>query len=149
MAPSLDEIFAMADWLAVQRAAGWKATRDPEDPDRVVLDISARDGEHYRVLFLCDEYPRRSPSVAFVNNEGSKMDPRAWPRGDQEFLKEVKPPPNSFLCMPLTREGLAHHAEWARTAVGAWNPEVHTIMDLFNRVRRLLHGDHYLGRGGA
>lgn len=145
---SLDQFFAARDWTAVEAANGWTVTRDAGDSARVILELSARDCERYRVLFLCDGYPAAPPSVAFVNAEGAKSDPRAWPRGDQEFHQEVKQPPNSFLCMPLTREGLAHHPDWAsNVAALSWKSGVHTLMDLFNRIQRLLGGPHYLGRG--
>ena len=145
---SLDEFFATRDWSALQAATGWSVVRaGGDDQTKVFLTVVAKDGERYRVFFLCDGYPNQAPSVAFVNDDGSKLDPRAWPRGDGEFFNEVKPPPNAFLCMPLTREGLAHHPDWARGAVGAWNPTVHSLMDLFNRIQRLLNGDHYQGRG--
>jgi hypothetical protein len=147
MPQSLDEFFAGRDWPALEAAAGWTVTRDPQDNVRIVLVVSARDGESYRVLFLCDGYPDVAPSVAFVNEHGSKADPSAWPRGSGAFFDEVKPPPSSFLCMPLTREGLHHHPDWARSAAGAWNPDAHTLMDLFNRMQRLLNSDQYEGRG--
>lgn len=145
---SLDEFFAARDWAAIEAVNGWKVTRDAEDGARVILELNARDGERYRVLFVCDGYPGAAPSVAFVSVEGSKADPRAWPRGDQDFHQEVKQPPASFLCMPLTREGLAHHPDWATNAAARpWKSGVHTLMDLFNRMQRLLGGPHYLGRG--
>lgn len=148
MMVSLDEFFAARDWTAIEAANGWKVTRDADDGARVILELSARDGERYRVLFVCDGYPDAAPSVAFVNVEGSKSDPRAWPRGDQDFHQEVKQPPNSFLCMPLTREGLVHHPDWAtNSAARSWNGGSHTLMDLFNRTQRLLGEHHYLGRG--
>lgn len=147
MAQALDDFFASRDWPALQEIAGWRVERDAKDTERVVLTVPARDGELYRILLLCDGYDGVAPSVAFINEHGSKSDARAWPRGDAEFFKEVKPPPSSFICMPLTREGLQHHTDWIKSEVGAWKPGVHTLMDLFNRLKRLLNSDHYLGRG--
>lgn len=147
MAETLEEFFVARDWGAIEDANRWIVTRDARDGARVTLELSACDGERYRVLFLCDGYPAVAPSVAFVNEAGSKADRHAWPRGDPEFHREVKLPPASFLCMPLTREGLAHHADWATKAgVDAWKGDTHTLMDLFNRVHRLLTGPHYVGR---
>lgn len=148
MALSLDEFFAAHDWAALEGATGWSVVRDENDKERVLLSLKASDGEAYQVLFLCDGYPQRAPSVAFVNAAGSKSDPRAWPRGDNEFFQEVKPPPNSFVCMPLTREGIAHHADWLTSETSdVWNPERHTLVSLFNRMHRLLNGPYYQGRG--
>ena len=147
MARALDEFFSSRDWPTLQEIAGWRVERDAEDTERVVLSLPARDGELYRILLLCDGYDSVAPSVAFIDEQGSKGDARAWPRGDAEFFNEVKPPPNSFLCMPLTREGLQHHPDWSASDANAWKPGVHTLMDLFNHLKRLLNGDHYLGRG--
>jgi hypothetical protein len=148
MSSELDKFFACHDWAVIEATTGWKVTRDEQDAERVLLDLVARDGERYLVLFLCDGYPKLAPSVAFVSVEGSKADPKAWPHGDNVFLEEIKPPSSCFICMPLTREGLRHHPDWATSQVGAWNPSVHTLIDLFNRMQRLLSSDHYLGRGG-
>lgn len=147
MRQSLDDFFSTRDWPSIESATGWLVVRDPDDAARVFLTLTARDGQSFRVLFLCDRYPDLAPSVAFVNADGSKSDPVAWPCGDSIFLEEVKPPPASFLCMPLTREGLAHHPDWATSGTGAWNPDVHSLIDLFNRMQRLLGGDSYQGRG--
>lgn len=148
MAESLDALFAGRDWPAILAATGWSVARDEQDSVRVVLDLRARDRQPYRVLFLCDGYPSMAPSVAFINAAGSKADPAAWPRGDAAFLEEVKPPPNSFLCMPLTREGLAHHPDWAGSPTAQpWSADLHSLMDLFNHIQRLLNSEHYQGRG--
>ena len=149
MSQSLDEFFATRDLAALQGGTGWSVSRDERDPARVVLSVAARDGQVYRALFLCNGYPLLAPSMSFVNDDGSKLDARAWPHGDADFLGEVKPPPNAFVCVPLTREGLQHHPEWATSGAKVWNPEVHTLMDLFNYTQRLLNSGHYLGRGGA
>jgi hypothetical protein len=145
---ALDAFFATHDWPKILTATGWGVQRDPEDPARIFFETKARDGESYRLLFLCDSYPTTAPSVAFVNAAGSKSDPLAWPRGDGTFFEEVKPPPNSFLCMPLTREGLAHHPDWLLSPTARpWRADAHTLMDLFNHVQRLLNSEHYQGRG--
>lgn len=148
MRESLDEFFARQDWPRIEASAGWVVRRDPDDPERLILTVRATDEERYHLLCLCDGYAKRPPSVAFVNGEGSKDDATAWPTGDSEFLSEVKPPPSCFLCMPLTREGLQHHPDWAAKGI-AWDPERHTLLDVFNRVQRLLVGPNYRGRGGA
>jgi hypothetical protein len=145
----LDQFFAARDWGAICSATGWSLERPKDDAELVYLSLTARDDERYRVLFQCDHYPKLAPSVAFVDAEGSKLAPKAWPHGDDEFFQEIKPPPNAFLCMPLTREGLAHHGEWASAGVAIWNPLTHTLADLFNRMHRLVNGPHYLRRGGA
>lgn len=147
MVQTLNEFFTSRDWAQLQAATGWKVSRDPDDVERVFLVLPARDGEVYRVLCLCDGYPQTPPSVSFVDEKDSKTTRSAWPRGNAEFDREVKPPPNCFLCMPLTREGLAHHQEWkTNPAADAWNPTRHSLMDIFNRVHRILNGTDYLGR---
>jgi hypothetical protein len=150
MSQSLDECFAARDWGEVERVQGWSVKREGIERNLVFFGVSARDGQRYRVLFGCDSYPQLAPNAAFVDDEGSKTDAKAWPTGTAEFLGVVKPPPNCFLCMPLTREGLLHHPEWLKDpALGAWNPEKHTLLDLFNYVHRLLNSDEYTGRGRA
>ena len=145
---ALDAFFASRDWPRIIAVTGWLVTRDEADRARVQLGVQARDGDVYRVLFLCDGYPSVAPSVAFINEAGSKADPASWPWGDATFLQEVKPPPNSFLCMPLTREGLAHHPDWARSPEAQpWRGDVHSLMDLFNHIQRLLNSEHYCRRG--
>jgi hypothetical protein len=50
--------------------------------------------------------------------------------------------------MPLTREGLQHHGEWKTNPdADAWNGEQHTLLDIFNRLKRLLNSQNYFGRG--
>lgn len=145
---ALDAFFGSRDWRTIGAATGWEVARDEADPARVVLRLQARDKEVYRVLFVCDGYPSLAPSVAFINEVGSKADPASWPWGDATFFEEVKPPPHSFLCMPLTREGLAHHPDWERSPdAQPWRGDVHSLMDLFNRVQRLLNSEHYHRRG--
>lgn len=149
MAQSLDEFFSSRDWTALESLWGWSVSRDELDGSVVFLALKARDGEPYRVRLICDGYPSSPPSVAFVNAAGAKEDDTAWPRGSNELDQEVKPPPSCFLCMPLTREGLAHHPNW-RTEFPdqVWDGNKHTLLDIFNRIQRLLHASYYTGRRG-
>ena len=140
----LDQFWLSQDWMKLERLNGWKLKKDG---DRVILDLHARDKELYTVLLSCENYPAEAPSVVFVNSEGSRLDPRAWPRGTASFMDIVKPPQNCFLCMELTREGLQHHPDW-RTQEKAWHKDRHTLMDLLNFLQRLLNGADYEGRGG-
>jgi hypothetical protein len=151
MVQTLDEFFASNDWDMLEAATGWKVVRDAKNPQLVRLYLEAKkDGDKYIVLFVCDGYPTTAPGAAFINEEGSKADAKAWPTGTPEFLSEVKPPPNSFFCMPWTREGLTHHKEWrTNAAVDPWNGDRHTLMDLFNRMQRILNGPYYTGRGSS
>jgi hypothetical protein len=150
MAQSLDEFFAARNWPALEALRGWSVARDENDRDIVYLRLKARDAEAYRVRCVCDGYPATPPSVAFVNDEGRKDDHAAWPKGTGELDQEVKPPDACFLCMPLTREGLAHHGEeWRKTFPDqCWNGDKHTLLDIFNRVHRILHATFYTGRRG-
>lgn len=149
MSQTLDEFFAARDWNVIEAATGWKVVRDGANPHLVRLHLSAKDGQAYIVLFVNDGYSQAAPSVAFINDEGSKVDPKAWPTGTKEFLDEVKPPPHAWLCMPWTREGLAAHAvDWSRNAAtDCWDGDRHTLMDLFNRMQRMLNGPYYTRRG--
>jgi hypothetical protein len=149
MAQSLDELFATRDWPALEALRGWFVARDEKDRDIVYLRLTARDNEAYRVRCVCDGYPAAPPSVAFVNDEGRKDDHTAWPKGLGELDQEVKPPDACFLCMPLTREGLAHHPEWRTNCRDqAWDGDRHTLLDIFTRGHRILHADFYTGRRG-
>ena len=142
---TLDEFMAAHHWEALKAVNGWRVRRDG---DRVEFELTARDGEAYIVRLLCDAYPRLAPSVVFVDAEGSPSTPRAWPKGNGRFFEVVKPPPNCFLCMPLTREGLAHHPNWlADPASKPWDAEQSTLMGVFNYLQRLLSGGDYAGRG--
>ncbi len=145
MATPLDDFFQKHDWELLRKINGWAVDRREE---LVFLELSARDNARYRVKFVCDDYPMKAPTTAFVNGENSQQDPTAWPKGNQAFHEVVKPPPDCFLCMPLTREGLQHHGDWiTNTGVDSWNANKHTLMDLFNYLQRLLNSDDYLRRG--
>jgi hypothetical protein len=139
---ALDEFFGRHDWDLLHRTNGWKVSRDG---DLVLLVLRARDGEVYRVSFVCDGYPDKAPSAFFVNAAGSQDEKAAWPKGTDEFMGSVKPPPASFICMPLTREGLGHHNDWYGKP-GAWDSKK-SLLDLFNYFGRLLGSSGYLGRG--
>lgn len=146
----LDELFAAHDWDVVYRLSGWRIERDRDDAAIVRASLRARDGEEYHLQLLCDDYPERPPSVTFVNEEGWASDVRAWPSGTPAFHVFVKPPPVSFLCLPLTREGLSYHRAWTRDpSVDAWDPRRHHLLDVLARVQLLLDGPEYLGRGAA
>lgn len=142
MSTPLDDFWAAHDWVALERVNGWVVSREGE---RVRLSVLARDGERYLVQLGCDGYPATAPSTVFINEAGSARDKRAWPVGTGKFHEVVKVPDNCFLCMPLTREGLAHHPDW-KGQPGAWN-ERSSLLDLFNYLRRLLNGPDYAGRG--
>ncbi len=142
---TLAEFLAAHPWDALEVANGWRVRRDG---DRVEFDLTARDGEPYTARLLCDDYPRRAPSVVFVDAQGSPSTPKAWPKGNGRFLEVLKPPPHCFICMPLTREGLAHHTNWLSDhTMNPWNAERSTLMDVFNYLQRLLSGPDYTGRG--
>src|SRR2546430_3030572 len=98
MSNTLDDFFAKQDWTLLEEVNGWAVARSNDNNNVVHLRVSARDGERYIVRYECVGYPEESPSVVFVNESGSKMDPSAWPAGDAEFDQIVKPPPNCFLC---------------------------------------------------
>lgn len=142
MPHTLDDFFKTQDLELLRRVNGWDVRRSG---DLVYLTLAARDGEQYTARFLCNDYSQQAPSVLFVNAEGSGTDPCAWPKGNDNFHGVVKPPPNCFLCMPLTREGLQHHGQW-RGAAHAWHPE-RSLLDLFNYLSRLLDSPDYQGRG--
>lgn len=142
----LGEFLAKHDWVTLRRIRGWQVERDIENQDIVRQTLPARDDQLYVVRYVCDGYPGAAPGVKFISESGSESDRSAWPDGDSEFQQVVKLPPSSFLCTDLTREGLAHHPEWAKRP-SAWGGSPHTLMELFNYVQRLLKSDHYLQRG--
>mgnify|MGYP001568958459 CR=1 FL=1 len=145
MSSQLDDFFNSHDLDFLHRINGWVVEAKGE---AVLLELGARDGERYKVMFICDNYPTEAPKSLFVNDEGSSNEQKAWPKGNQQFYEIVKLPPNSFLCMPLTREGLQHHQDWkSNPSVNSWNSNRHTLMDLFNFIQRLLNSDNYTGRG--
>jgi hypothetical protein len=147
---NLDEFLDAHDWSALGRERGWMLERDGSDPDVIRLRLSARDGEQYILLCECDGYPDTPPSVAFVNEDGWASDVRAWPTGNDAFIGAVKPPQAGFLCIPLTRECIAYHPDFLRNdAVGGWNPEKHTLMDVFAAVQALLESGDYEGRAST
>lgn len=135
----LDKFWLAQNWEKLEKVNRWKVSRDG---DRVIFELFAKDGEQYRVLLVCDNYPQQAPSVVFINNEGSKLDPKAWPKGKLLLAEIVKPPTNCFLCMELTREGLTHHAEW-KSQEKSWHGERNTLLDIFNFLQRLLNSDSY------
>ena len=136
---SLDKYWAAQDWAAKERLGGWKVERRGDD---VFLALQApSDGERYRVRIRCDGYPERPPSVKFVDDAGSENVPRAWPKGGAI----IKPPSECFLCTDLTREGIAHHKDWASNPK-AWR-NTKTVLDVINMLVELLRGGEYHGRG--
>jgi hypothetical protein len=147
---SLDAFLDAHDWNDLERRHGWTLQRDPTDPELIRLRLSARDGEQYLLLCECGGYPEAPPSVTFVNEAGWTSDVHAWPTGNEAFVGSVKPPQASFLCIPLTRECLAYHPDFFRNeSVGGWDPDKHTLMDVFVAVQALLSGSDYEGRAGA
>ena len=145
MADALTKFLASQDWDALGRIMGWYVERDIENTDVVRLTLPARDGELYILRCVCDGYPEEAPSVKFQDAQGVVSVASAWPAGNSEFHKVVKPPPDCFLCTDLTREGFGHHPAW-RGRPGAWDGKTHTLMDIFNYVQRLLKSNDYLKR---
>jgi hypothetical protein len=146
MAQTLAQFFTSYPAEAFKSANGWAVDREG---DLVQLHLVARDQERYTVLFDCYGYALEAPGAAFINREGSKNDLTAWPKGNSRFYDWVKHPPNSFVCMPLTREGLSRHEDWRNNSSLRWDGEKHTLLDLFNFFHRLLQSPDYEGRAGT
>lgn len=147
MNPALGAFFEEHDWELIKASNAWEISRDPDNDDLVRFSLAAPDGERYIIRCECSGYPTVPPSVIFVDANGSKENPLAWPEGDIEFAGVVKPPPHCFLCTALTREGLEHHPDWkGNETLNAWNEKKHTLMSIFNLVSRLLNGPHYSSR---
>ncbi|MEQ6390318.1 hypothetical protein RZN22_13470 [Bacillaceae bacterium S4-13-58] len=145
MQQDLKEFIDAVNWETLKKVNDWEISLNDEIID---FQLNANDGERYIVRFLCDNYPNSAPSVYFINEQGDKMDKTAWPTGDQEFLQHFKPPQHSFICMPLTREGLAHHRDWISSpSINSWNPQKHTLLDIMNFLQQKLGSKHYLRRG--
>lgn len=143
----LSDFLAAHDWDTLARINGWKLTLWKDDPDLICFELRAKDGQWYRVLLDCTGYPDQAPGVVFVDDQGNKNELRAWPAGTPQFYDVVKHPPHCFLCMPLTREGLAHHAEWRNDPTkNPWNGRKHTLLDVLNYLQRLLRSRDYIER---
>jgi hypothetical protein len=145
MADNLGEFLAQQDWELLRTIKGWHVERDAVSTDVVRLTLPARDGERFILRCICDGYPDKAPSVAFINAAGSTADRTAWPAGTATFYLVVKLPTESFLCTDLTREGFQHHQEWTARP-NAWKGSTHTLLDLFNYVHELLNSTDYEGR---
>lgn len=140
----LDDFWNGLDRQRLEDIQGWRFTRDDV---LLYLSLPARDGQRYRIQFLCDSYRSKAPDPVFVDDNGSKMTRSAWPRGDAYFDQYIKPPPHCFICMPLSRTGLEKHPEWRQDATAeVWNSQKHTLLDLANFFSRLLNSEHYSGR---
>lgn len=139
----LDSFLASLNLESLKRVQGWELERHGA---LLFLSLGAEDGERYRIRFNCDGYALVAPDPVFVDSSGAKTDRSAWPRGDQYFDQYIKPPPNCFVCMPLSRTGLEKHKEWKSPGVDAWDPTKHSLMDLFNFLQWLLNSEHYRGR---
>ena len=147
MASQLDNFLAQLDLERLQRVNGWIVKRSVDNPDIVLFTVRAKDDNEYIARCEGAGYPDVAPSVVFVNGEGSKTEPKAWPAGTPLFGQIVHPPPECFICTSLIREGLAHHPDWKTDASkDPWNPSKHTLMDVFNLLTRLLTGPEYTGR---
>ncbi len=138
MSETLDAFLSNSsrDWSTITLLNRWEICRDEEI---ITFIFYASDGEQYIVRIICDNYPTLPPSVFFINGKGEKNDICAWPRGQGIFFDYVKPPMNSFICAPLTFEGVQHHPEWK----GIWNPSVTTLMDALNFLHALLNDAKY------
>lgn len=145
----LEKFLAAHDWDALGRLNSWELKRWAGAENLLLFTLKARDGERYHVLLDCAGYPESAPSAVFVNDQGSKVDSMAWPTGTPRFYEVVKPPPNCFLCMPLTREGLTYHPDWrSNPQAKPWNRATNTLMDMLNYLDRLLGSMDYTGRSG-
>lgn len=144
MNPAIESFFNNHSWDLLKKLNGWKINK--RNDYLIEFELPAKDGEKYKVLFDCNGYPDIAPGVVFVNCEGSALDPKAWPKGSTAFHNVVKPPPNCFLCIPITKEGLHHHKEWIGSP-SAWNPSKHSLMNVINYIHRLLNSPDYIGRG--
>ena len=60
----LEEFFARPDLAVISQMTGWSLARDG---DLVTFEVTARDGERYRMHLKCDGYPGTPPSALFVN----------------------------------------------------------------------------------
>lgn len=139
MPESLEEFFSNGarDWETIKQMNGWEIQREDVI---VTFKLSARDGERYIVRLVCDHYPDHPPAVSFINERGEKNDVRAWPRGNNVFHNDyVKIPPVSFICAPLTAEGVQHHPNWSNV----WKSQGCSLMDVFNFLHALLNDPKY------
>ena len=140
----LDGFWDALDREMLARIQGWQFQRDG---DVIYFSLAARDGERYRMRIDCDGYRSVAPDPVFVDSGGAKTTKPAWPKGNNDFDQYIKPPPNCFICMPLSRSGLQHHQEWrSQEGVDVWNPAKHSLFDIFNFFQRLLNSEHYQGR---
>lgn len=139
----LDNFWDALDRELLGQVHGWEFARQG---DLVYFSLSARDSERYRLRIACDGYRSNPPDPVFVDADGVKTTKSAWPNGDNYFHQYIKPPPNCFICMPLSRTGLQKHNEWKSPGIDAWNAEKHSLMDLCNFFYRLLNSSHYTGR---
>lgn len=122
------------------RRHGWDVERDG---DTLYVSLLARDGEAYLLRLKADDYPRKPPSVLFVDPETKSTKVLgAWPNDDKQYFK---PPDDEFICMPLTREGLQRHQDW-KDLPDAWNPARNTLADIVSWAHRFLRSPLYLGR---
>jgi hypothetical protein len=137
------EHWDQVDWAAVHGGSGWQAERVDEVG---YITMSARDGVAYRLRLECKGYPQKAPSAAFADEKGLVSNVKAWPKGSGDFGSAVHPPPDTFICTPLTREGLEHHPEW-KSRADPWSVDKH-FLDVANYVQRLLSGPTYGGRAG-
>lgn len=143
---SLQSYLNGLDLPRIRKRSGYLIERCADNADVVYVVLLAKDGQSYRLRFKCDGYPEKPPSAVFTDEAGSSNTPTAWPKGDPVFMQVVKPPPNCFLCTDLTREGLAHHPDWANGPT-AWNSKRHTLMTLINYIsHNLLNSTDYEGR---
>lgn len=86
------------------------------------VGIPSRTGDRYTLRYdFGDTFDAGPPSAIFCDPAtfalGRAQD---WPAGPDRLFKL---PPNNglgWICTPMTREGRAHHAEWA--AIGLWEP---------------------------
>lgn len=139
----LDDFWNALDLETLRCVQGWQLEREG---DLIYFSLAARDGERYRLRIDCDRYRTLAPDPVFVDAAGSKTTMSAWPKGTAYLDQYIKPPPNCFVCMPLSRSGLQHHGDWVASTVEVWDPAKHSLLDHFNFFQRLLNSQHYTGR---
>lgn len=138
-----DDFWNKLDRDLLKAVKGWGFKRDG---DVLYFSLPARDGERYRIRIGCDGYRAQVPDPVFVDANGSTTVMSAWPKGSDNLYQYIKRPPDCFICMPLSRNGIQRHQEWLTSNVGVWNPAIHSLFDLFNFFQRLLDSSDYLGR---
>ena len=111
----------------------WKLLKTSEF--LVYVRLFAPDDKTYVMQLDCSSYGDEPILGQFVDEVTKQCVTTAWPRGNSNFEKWIKPD-HMFICWDQDRAGITHHADWR--ALQAWKKKPNQIVAYLDFMTRLL-----------